>query len=151
MFPVRWQDFRRARVTALVAKLRAAVKRERPDAVLSAAVWPDANEASTRRLQDWRGWLESGLLDAICPMAYTDDPSTFRAQIAAVKQVAGRRPVWAGIGAYRLSPAEVVTNIEAARRLGVEGISLFSYDNLTPQANTDPQYLSKVAQGAFAP
>jgi uncharacterized lipoprotein YddW (UPF0748 family) len=151
MFPVRWQDFRRARVTGLVSKLRAAVKRERPDAVLSAAVWPDANEASTRRLQDWRGWLESGLLDVICPMAYTDDASTFRAQIAAVKQVAGRRPVWAGIGAYRLSPAQAVANIEAARRLGVEGISLFSYDNLTPQANTDPQYLLKVAQGAFAP
>jgi uncharacterized lipoprotein YddW (UPF0748 family) len=151
MFPVRWHEFRRARLTTLVSRLRAAVKRARPEALLSAAVWPDANDASTRRLQDWRLWFETGLLDVVCPMAYTDDASVFRAQIAAVKQIAGSRPVWAGIGAYRLSPAETVARIQAARRLGTEGISLFSYDNLTPQANANPHYLLEVAQGAFAP
>jgi dihydrodipicolinate synthase/N-acetylneuraminate lyase len=83
-------------------------------------------------------------------MAYTTDASVFRAQIAAVKQIAGRRPVWAGIGAYRLSAAETVANIQAARRVGADGVSLFSYDNLVPQANADPQYLQKVAQGAFS-
>ena len=35
------------------------------------------------------------------------------------------------------------------RRLGADGISLFSYDNLTPQANSNPRYLQQVAQGAF--
>jgi dihydrodipicolinate synthase/N-acetylneuraminate lyase len=83
-------------------------------------------------------------------MAYTTDAAVFRSQIAGVKQAAGRRPVWAGIGAYHLSAAATVTNIQAARRLGAEGISLFSYDNLVPQANANPHYLSKVAEGAFA-
>ena len=82
-------------------------------------------------------------------MAYTNDASVFRAQIAAVKRIAGSRPVWAGIGAYRLSAADTVANIQSARRVGAEGISLFSYDNLTPQTNANPQYLQKVAQGAF--
>ncbi len=118
--------------------------------VFSAAVWPDPNEAANRRLQDWRGWLETGLLDVICPMAYTTDPSIFHAQVAGVKQAAGRRPVWAGIGAYRLSAAETVSNIKTARGLGAEGIVLFSYDNLVPQANANPQYLANVAEGAFA-
>jgi uncharacterized lipoprotein YddW (UPF0748 family) len=151
MFPERWQDFRRARITALVTQLRAAVKDARPQALFSAAVWPEPNEAAARRFQDWRAWVNNGLLDVICPMAYTSDASTFRAQIAAVKQVAGRRPVWAGIGAYRLSAADTVANIQSARRIGVEGISLFSYDNLTPDANPNPQYLQRVAQGAFGP
>ena len=150
MFPQRWQKFRSARLTALVARVRAAIKRARPDALLSAAVWPDPDEAATRRLQDWRGWLQTGLLDVICPMAYTVDAAVFRAQIAAVKQIAGRRPVWAGIGAYHLSVAETVANIQTARDLRVQGISLFSYDNLMPQTNANPQYLVKVAQGAFA-
>jgi len=150
VFPQRWQEFRRGKVTALVTQLRAAVKRVRPHALFSAAVWPDPIEASTRRLQDWRGWLQSGLLDVICPMAYTTDASVFRTQVASVKQAAGQKAVWAGIGAYRLSAEETVANIQTARKLGVDGISLFSYDNLTPQANANPQYLSSVARLAFA-
>ena len=49
-------------------------------------------------------------------MAYTPDAGVFAAQIAAARQVVGV-PVWAGIGAYRLTPARTVEHIEAARRL----------------------------------
>lgn len=145
MFPQRWQEFRRARLTSLLTKIRATVKSRRPGAMLSAAVFPDANDAANRRFQDWGGWLQTGLLDAICPMAYTTDPALFRTQIANVEQLAGRRPVWAGIGAYQLSPTATVENIHAARQLGAEGIILFSYDNL------DDRYVDTVAKGAFTP
>jgi uncharacterized lipoprotein YddW (UPF0748 family) len=145
MFPQRWQQFRRARLTALLERIRATVKRRRSTAILSAAVFPDANDAITRRFQDWSGWLSNGLLDAICPMAYTTSAATFRSQIAAIEQFAGARPVWAGIGAYQLSPAATVDNIRTARELGAEGVILFSYDNL------DSAYVSAVSRGAFAP
>ncbi len=145
MFPQRWQEFRRARLTALLTGIRATVKEHRPLAMLSAAVFPDATEATTRRFQDWGGWLESGLLDAICPMAYTTDRALFRSQIANVEHLAGDRPVWAGIGAYQLPAAAAVENILTARQLGAEGIVLFSYDNL------DAAYVTTVARGAFAP
>jgi uncharacterized lipoprotein YddW (UPF0748 family) len=145
MFPQGWQEFRRARLTALLSKIRATVKARRPRAMLTAAVFPDANDAANRRFQDWGGWLESGLLDAICPMAYTIDPAVFRAQISNVEQLAGTRPVWAGIGAFQLPALATVENIRAARQLGAEGIVLFSYDNL------DGKYIETVAKGAFAP
>ena len=143
MFPQRWQDFRRTKMTELVTRLHAAVKHARPDAVFSAAVWPDPAEASGRRLQDWRGWLDMQLLDAICPMAYTTDPALFRSQIAGVRRIAGSHRVWAGIGAFHVSPAEAVSDIRAARGAGADGVILFSYDNLTSD------YLTKVAEGAF--
>ena len=143
MFPQRWQEFRRARLTALLTRIRETVKARRRRAVLSAAVFPDAVDASTRRFQDWGGWLQSGLLDAICPMAYTTDAAMFRAQIANVEQLARNRPVWAGIGAYQLSPSATVENIRAARQLGAEGIVLFSYDNL------NRGYVQTVANAAF--
>jgi uncharacterized lipoprotein YddW (UPF0748 family) len=149
MFPQRWQEFRRDKVTALVVRLRAAIKAKRRDAVLSAAVLPDPVEAANRRLQDWRGWLEANLLDVVCPMAYTADSAVFRLQIAAVTQAAGRRPVWAGIGAYRLSPVETVARIETARRLGAQGVILFSYDNLIAGAGAGGDYLSRVGRDAF--
>jgi uncharacterized lipoprotein YddW (UPF0748 family) len=145
MFPQRWQQFRRARLTSLLERIRSAVKRRRPKAVLSAAVFPDASDATNRRFQDWSGWLSNGLLDAICPMAYTTNAATFRTQIAAVEHFAGARPVWAGIGAYQLSAAATIDNIRSARQLGAEGVILFSYDNL------DSAYVTAVSQGAFAP
>lgn len=143
MFPLRWQEFRRARLTALLTKIRAVVKARRARAMLSAAVFPDAIDASTRRFQDWSGWLQSGLLDAICPMAYTTDSTLFREQIASVEHLAYNRPVWAGIGAYQLSPSATIEHIRAARQLGAEGIVLFSYDNL------DSSYVEAVADAAF--
>jgi uncharacterized lipoprotein YddW (UPF0748 family) len=143
MFPQRWQEFRRAHVTALLTKIRSTVKARRSNALLSAAVFPDANEASSRRFQEWGQWLESGLLDAICPMAYTTDPAVFRSQITSVKHLAGSRPVWAGIGAYQLSPNATIENIRAARQLGAEGVVLFSYDNL------NASYVTTVAREAF--
>ena len=147
-FPERWRTFRAAHLTALLTSLRAGVRAVRPAALVSAAVIPDPQEAVTHRLQDWRGWLDTGLIDVICPMAYTTDASVFAAQIAAAKQVAGSHPLWAGIGAYRLSAEQIVENAQTARRLGVGGIILFSYDSLADPSH-GPGYVSQVGRAAF--
>src|SRR4051812_14722223 len=148
-FPAEWKTFRRARLTALVTRLRAAVKAARPDALFTIAAAPDLKEASEQRLQDWGTWLQTGLIDAICPMAYTQEPDRFAEQIAAARDIAGGTAVWAGIGAYRLQPEQTVENIRAARRLGTAGFILFSYDSLTSLKQTVPDYLDVVSRGAF--
>jgi uncharacterized lipoprotein YddW (UPF0748 family) len=145
----RWADFRRARLERLVARARDAVKRQRPGLLLSVAVYPDPAEAASQRLQDWQAWIEKRLIDVVCPMAYTPDAVAFASQIASVRQISGRQPVWAGIGAYRLSSSETVQNIHAARRIGVEGIVLFSYDSVT-RSPQGPEYLSSVGRAAFS-
>jgi uncharacterized lipoprotein YddW (UPF0748 family) len=126
------------------------VKSRRPQALLSAAVYPEALDATTHRFQDWPMWVENRWLDVICPMAYTPDAETFASQIASVRQVAGTQPVWAGIGAYRLSPAQTVENINTARRLGASGIVLFSYDSLVHPPR-GLEYLTTVSRAAFTP
>jgi uncharacterized lipoprotein YddW (UPF0748 family) len=149
--PAEWRTFRVARMTALVGRLREAVKGERPGALVTSAVAPDAPEAYDRRLQDWRAWLSAGLVDAICPMAYTTDAVRFAEQIAAVRAAAGSHAVWAGIGAYRLSPSQTIEHIQTARRLGADGVVLFSYDSLVDPRQTSPDYLSVVGRAVFAP
>lgn len=148
-FPQRWKTFRAERLTALVTRLGDTIKRARPGAVISAAVVPDPSTALSDRLQDWPGWVGRNLVDVICPMAYTTDAATFSAQIAAARQLAGGHPVWAGIGAYRLTPAQIAENVQEARRQGLEGIILFSYDSLT-DPNLGPDYLTRVGRAAFA-
>ena len=149
-FPDAWRAFRAAQMTGLMARLRDTTRAARPSATVSAAVSPDAAEAATRRLQDWRTWLDRDLIDVICPMAYTTDGSVFTSQIAAARDIAGRRPIWAGIGAYRLSSDQIVENIQAARRLGAGGVILFSYDSLTSPSR-GPEYLTHIARAAFNP
>ena len=148
--PAEWSNFRRSRLNTLVMRLRTLIRVRRPALVFSAAVYPDPVEASTDRLQDWRTWLEHGLIDVVCPMAYTPDTAAFTAQIASVRQVAAGRPVWAGIGAYRLPSSRTIENIEIARRLGADGIVLFSYDSLVGSPH-GRDYLPAVGRAAFAP
>jgi len=150
VYPQRWGDFRRSRLNTLVMRARTAVKNRRPSLLFSAAVYPDPVEAARTRLQDWRTWIENDMIDVVCPMAYTLDAGTFAQQIASARQVAGGQSVWAGIGAYRLSSSQTIDNIRTARRLGAEGIVLFSYDSLTRPPN-GAEYLSLVGRAAFAP
>jgi uncharacterized lipoprotein YddW (UPF0748 family) len=146
----RWTQFRRSRLNSLAMRLRSAVKGARPKAVLTAAVSPDFNDAYDVRLQDWRTWIENGIIDAVCPMAYTSDAQAFANLIAGAHAIAGPRPVWAGIGAWRLSPAQTLQHIALARRAGAAGLVLFSYDSLTGPAQARTDYLEEVSRGAFA-
>ncbi len=148
LFPERWSDFRRSRLTALVIKIRTAVKTARPQALVSAAVVPDAQMAFDSRLQDWRGWLDHSLLDVLCPMAYTADAEIFQRQVAAARDYAGSRPVWAGIGAYQLTPSQTLSHIAAARKLGAAGIILFSYEALAAPPNSSGS-VSELGRAAF--
>jgi uncharacterized lipoprotein YddW (UPF0748 family) len=147
-FPDAWHSFRTNRLTALVSQIRTAVKTIRPEAVISAAVAPDPAVAAAHRLQDWRSWLARNLIDVVCPMAYTQDAATFASQMIAARQAAGAHPIWAGIGAYRLTPVQIGDNVQTARRLGADGVILFSYDSLT-EPSRGPGYLAEVARAAF--
>jgi len=147
-YPLRWRAFRTDRLTALLSQLKDTVKARRPEAIVSAAVGPDPVEAAEHRLQDWRAWVDRDLVDVICPMAYTTDSSLFEAQIAAARRLAGSHAVWAGIGAYRLTSAQIADHVQTARRLGGAGVVLFSYDSLIDPAR-GPDYLAQVVRAAF--
>ncbi len=128
-YPERWHAFRRERLTALVRRIAAEV-RARPGVALSAAVLPDPADARDRKLQDWSRWLSDGLLDAISPMAYAEDLPAFETQITQALDGAGGRPVWAGIGAWRLPVSRTAAAIRLSRSRGAAGFALFSYDGL---------------------
>jgi uncharacterized lipoprotein YddW (UPF0748 family) len=129
--PQGWDAYRRATLTTLVSRLTGAARAVNPRLRISAAVAPDEAQAVSQKFQDWPRWLADGLLDAICPMAYTPDSRIFRAQIErAVAITGGRSRVWAGIGAYRLTLEGTVEKIRLARLAGAAGIVVFSHESL---------------------
>jgi len=149
----RFADFQREQVTALVERIFHGVKKRRPGTIVSAAVFANDENARERRFQDWRRWLAQGLLDVVCPMAYSTDTEVFRKQIEVARAAAnasGKR-VWAGIGAYRVTPESAVEKINAARAAGADGVILFSYDATTKTGPLNPagDYLERVRRAAF--
>ena len=152
-FPAKFADFQRAQVTALVERLYRAVKKRNPDVLVSAAVFANDENAYTRRFQDWRRWLQMGILDVACPMAYSTDTAIFQKQIevAATTAHGAKRRVWAGIGAYRIPSDSAVEKINVARSLKTEGFILFSYDFTArpSELNPDAAYLERIRRAAF--
>jgi len=144
--PAGWDDYRRQLVTTLATRLCDAARTERPGLVISAAVVPDEAQAVHHKFQDWPRWLAAGLLTAICPMTYTPDNEIFRQQLEWARERAGvARPVWAGIGAYRLDVAGIVEKVVLARQSGASGVVLFSNESLVPAD------LRRLREQAFPP
>ena len=153
IFPAKFADFQRAQVTALVERIYRAVKKRRPEVLVSAAVFANDENAYTRRFQDWRRWLQMGILDVACPMAYTTDTAVFQKQIEVATTTAhgAKRQVWAGIGAYRIPSESAVEKINVARTLNAEGFILFSYDFTArpSELNPDGAYLERIRRAVF--
>src|SRR5207253_6324773 len=125
------------------------VKARKPQALISAAVFANDEDAYRNRFQDWKLWLRREILDVVCPMAYTPDTETFRQQIAVAVGNAAGRQVWAGIGAYRQPVEGTLEKISVARQLGAQGFILFSYDSSVRASELNPQgdYLERVRAG----
>jgi uncharacterized lipoprotein YddW (UPF0748 family) len=151
VYATRWDQFRRDLITNVVERIATGVRQRRPKVRVSAAVFADDQDAYARRFQDWKLWTERGLLDIVCPMAYTPDTETFKRQIAIARGFSFGRQVWAGIGAYRQAVPGTLEKIDTARRIGADGIILFSYDSLTRPSETNPlgDYLKRVRERAF--
>ena len=141
-----WADWRRAQITAIVAKISATAKAAKPYLQVTAAVFPDANEAFRVRGQDWRGWLKAGYLDAVALMAYDRNTERVLKQTREAVAAAGDKQVYTGVGAWRLDVHDVAHKITEIRKTGAAGVNLFSYDGM----HTRPNYLDTLARGVFA-
>jgi uncharacterized lipoprotein YddW (UPF0748 family) len=141
-------EWRREQVTCQVREVREGIRSAKPWISLSAAVWANLEDARVNRMQDWPTWLKEGLVDFVCPMAYSTNTDRVVSQIRLAQDLSCGRQVWAGLGAWQMSPAATTAKIEAMRKLGVAGVCLFSYDGLTGGGSSE-QYLASLCHGPF--
>jgi uncharacterized lipoprotein YddW (UPF0748 family) len=128
----RWDAWRRDKLTELVATIAGRARSARPEIALSAAVWTYADRGYLALGQDWRRWLEDGLLDFAVPMAYTRDDRLFRYQAEAFANMPLAERVWIGLGTWLFAeqPERAIEQIQLAREAGIAGEALFSYDSI---------------------
>lgn len=128
----KWTEFRQAQITAVVAAISLRVREVRPRIKISAAVF--RNWLSDRNTvgQDWKAWCDSGYLDFVCPMDYTEDSGAFERLVKRQLDWAGDVPCYPGIGLSTWGdPADMVKLVEQinlTRRLNTGGFTVFNYD-----------------------
>jgi len=126
--PALWDAFRREAVTATVEAIRTAVKSARPDAQVTAAVYPTA-AARARVLQDAEVWARRGLIDWVAPMTYDADDADYREAIEEGFARLRGVPCFPGVGAYKHGGGEQTSRQIRMARVG-GGFAVFSYSSL---------------------
>ncbi len=145
-----WSQWRRDRVTDLVRGLYQQATAIDPDVKISAAViaWgegPSDRDSWYRTrtysevYQDWRGWLEEGIIDLAIPMTYhrDGDPNQrvwYDRWVEFAKNNQYDRHVAIGVGAYLNSSDSTISQLRRAQapsRSGqmVRGQVIYSYAN----------------------
>lgn len=140
-FPSQWSRFRRSKMTALVARLGSTIRRSRPGARVSVSVVADHDEALGRRLQDWRAWAENGFVQILCLRPGRETLEDFNLHLREAQQFASGVDVWVGVDTHRLLPGDTFERIRSARRLGIDGIIMWTYDAATDRARMPPDHL----------
>lgn len=147
VFPDKWDDFRRTQITKMVYTVYDAVKKAKPNVIVSAAVFPGYNDAYNHRFQDWKRWMKDHKLDMLCPMSYVTNMDSFTRQIKDAVEASGGIPVVAGIGVWQITPEKSIEQIAKERELGGAGFNLFSYTTLTGDDGT--KYAQLLREKAF--
>ncbi len=128
----RWQAWRAAQVEGAVETVATAVRRAKPGATISAAVYGKYPSCVNAIGQDWGAWLNKGLVDLAAPMNYTADTQAFAKLLREQLAHAPRNKLVAGIGVTsfeaNLDAVQVLRQMEAASKLGVKGVALYGLD-----------------------
>jgi uncharacterized lipoprotein YddW (UPF0748 family) len=137
-----WIAWRRDQVTSLVRSIYLQAKALKPTIAVTAAVvtWGEGPQTTddwerqppfASALQDWKSWLQEGIVDYLLPMDYYRESAQqgtwfdrwTQWQVTHI----GTRGVVLGLGSYLNSADGSLAQLDRARALGALGVALYSY------------------------
>lgn len=126
-----WQKWRENIITGFVKRIRW----ENPEALLSADIFPDIDDAAKTKMQNWAEWAKNGYVNVLVPMAYSTNTDWIAETLTKVRAAVGDRlPLYVGLAPYRqLTPLLLLQQIEKCRELNTQGIVLFASQSLNDE------------------
>jgi uncharacterized lipoprotein YddW (UPF0748 family) len=98
-----WRHWKREQVTALVRRLKNKARSVSPQIEVSVTGLMPYSRAREEAFQDWKAWVDSGLVDFVTLMAYAKDTPQFERYIKdAQTHLPGLEKVVLAVGAYQL-------------------------------------------------
>lgn len=129
----KWTDFRIQQIDRFVATVSSHLRKNRPELILSAAVFANPRAERLERLQqNWEAWGRRGDLDMIVPMTYASETNALRnlAQPVLTQSSLSSALVLPGIRLLDLPDIIAVDQIQLLRDLPAGGYALFAVENL---------------------
>ncbi|MGE5509062.1 MAG: hypothetical protein ACM3RP_11345 [Chitinophagales bacterium] len=119
----------------------------RPRILVSAAVFPDLDEARRLRGQDWPRWLADGDLDFVAPMAYTASNAALERYLTAEWAGLPAERIYPGLGAYKFGTdqAGFLSQLQAVQGHLPAGLMVYSYQSLQEMSGVFPQLAAAFA------
>ncbi len=127
-----WDKFRRKQITILIQDIRELLDSFTPRKELSIAGLGSSERAYASAYQDWRYWLEQGLINTAVPMAYTRDTASVTLMTRKAIESRGAGEVVVGLGAWMMvgESGLLREQVRSVIKAGADGVVLFSYSNL---------------------
>ena len=159
-----WLEWNRQQVTRFVKELKDELQTTGRQVRISAAVFPDADNARVLIGQDWASWAEQGLIDMLCPMLYTNDPALFdrltkravaiglrsggdqaQGEVGRGKLAGGREGTGSEVASREsLSRKEIRAGQEQAEKRRGDAIARISGENARPEINMKTDIASDI-------
>jgi uncharacterized lipoprotein YddW (UPF0748 family) len=127
-----WLKFRANIINTWVDRLVAEARETQPGIQITAAVWPNYDEAPKSHAQEAKYWIDKNYIDHLMHMSYVPDATLIEKDLKNSVQIAGGKTfVSSGIGTFiDLTKAELVRQINAAIMAGADGSALFEFESL---------------------
>jgi uncharacterized lipoprotein YddW (UPF0748 family) len=129
----KWTEFRIQQIDSFVATASERLRSQRPDLILSAAVFPLPRQERLQRLQqNWEDWAIRGDIDLMVPMTYALDTDGLRslAQPILTQPSLSSTLILPGIRLLNLPDIVAIDQIQLLRDLSATGYALFAVENL---------------------
>ncbi|MDJ0729463.1 MAG: family 10 glycosylhydrolase [Crocosphaera sp.] len=140
-----WMRWRAAKLTALMTDLVKTLKTVNPDILISLS--PNSHPFSYQNyLQDWKTWVQRGLIDELVLQVYRNDLNSFKKELhqSAVKLARQKIPVSIGILSGTLNNyvkiEQIRQQVETARKEGFSGVSFFYWESLWSYLTPESPY-----------
>ena len=128
-----WKDWKRRQVTEFLEMLAARCRRLKPGIQVSVTGCVPFSRAYLEAYQDWPSWVNSGSVDFVTVMSYSQQPSEFEKYIAEAKsKVNDSRKLNFAVGAYELAglPQVFQEELRACEREECRGFVVLHYGSL---------------------
>ena len=140
-----WINFRKNIITSYVGEIRDMLDEKHPDAVLSAAVYPEPGTTASQLFQDPAEWVKNGYMDELVSMTYTGDNSYVRRNASSFANIARGKCFYStGISAFSGTPWDtLIYQPGEARNASADGFSVFSFSYFDISSNLLARTLSQ--------
>lgn len=126
-----WVEDRQNYITEFVSALKSAIGNR--NILLSAVIFPDAENIEETKLQKWREWCNYGYVDAVTPLIMSSDEARAGYAVSEIRKLVGDRvSIYPGLFepfTYG-SPVDLLNQVIAIRQSGAKGFVIFDKAHL---------------------